>query len=295
MKHAIFMGVAVAFAAAAIACGTGYRLAGGGAHRKLCWDRPLGKTTIGVIAVGMNAYFEEASGGVMGTMKDVAGVSVEGSPGYHMFYVPDPEGGATVDVLTGYSSSGIPATSHYEHVTLATAKSLKMIGIEDPFTLVVLEANCGDEGSLGPSFVVTRLIRLGGTEDYPLNLSAVVKDLLAKNEDFLNEMKPEIDEEIAARKEEVFKHKGAGMKSDRTVIPLVSWEGDHLVVTIRSIIVETEMGWGCPIQTQDPCAAASARITVECSVTYSVDRKGNVIDTEKAPLTGSAEGLQPPP
>jgi hypothetical protein len=291
----VVKGVAVALAAAVLACGAGYRLVGGGAHRKMCGDSPAGKTRIAVIAVGMDDYFEQASGGTTGTVKDVAGASIDGSPGYHMFYVPDPEGGTTVDVLTGYSSSGIPATSHYEHVTLATKQSLKLIGIEDPFTLVLLEANCGDEGSLGPSFVVTRLVRLGGTEDYPLNVSAAVKDLLARNEDFLAEVKPEIDKEIAAGKEETFKHEGAGITSDRTVLPLVHWEGDHLVVQIRSITVVTEMGWGCPIQTKDPCAAASARIRVECAVTFTVDRKGAVTGVEKTPPTSSAEGLQPPP
>jgi hypothetical protein len=245
---------------------------------------------VGVLVAGVENFFEERS---IGTMEGAVGVSMEGGPGYHLFYFPDLKKGTGAHVVTGISGS-IQSHTYYDKVTLATAESIKSLGIHDPFALIRYEVSCGSESYIDYAFVMTVMERLDGTPAYPLHMTEVMADLFLRNEKILKKRADEIEKALEVLREQ-FKAKGAEIRKETSIFPLAYWKDDGLEVTIQTLFREMEYGWGCPIQTPEPCSALSMVITVENNSSFRVDRNGKVLKMTAAPLQSYSQGSLPPP
>jgi hypothetical protein len=253
---------------------------------------PKAKMHIGVLATGLDSYWQEMS---IGTMAGAMGLSMDGEQGYRLFYFLDPKKKAGAPGTGGAGSDCSRKINSFDRITMATAKTIKNLGIDVPYALVRLEVNCGDDQNAGGMFVVTRMKRLDGTMKYPLDVTKAVTEALDGSTKYLEGKKPEIDKLLAELKPQVgFGVGDAETKRSTDVLPFVAWKDDRLVIRVRTRVVDTQLGWGCPVQTEEPCAAVSGKATVELNVTTTVDRKGSVVGTETSPPTTSVQNFPPP-
>ncbi|MFH1437266.1 MAG: hypothetical protein ABIJ56_16275 [Pseudomonadota bacterium] len=261
----------------------------------VCENSHPGKMRVGVLVNGIGEILQAQK---IGTAADAFGVIVDGDMRYRVFFFPDNVSGSGAYVVTG-SQGGIQQHRSFGKVTLATMESMKNLGIHDPYALVRFEINCGDDEEMGHTFVMTDMKRLDGTSEYPLDLTAVIKDILKRSEDLLAEKESEIEELLARQREA-----GPFQVDERRtiVLPFIYWQDERLVASIRSRVIEDERLLSSPLpdkQAPGPAGAnapkyLSARSMVEFSVTFTVTKDGTIESIEPSEPTHSFTVYPPP-
>jgi hypothetical protein len=138
-------------------------------------------------------------------------------------------------------------------------------------------------------------------------------ELMKRNDAYLAEVKPEIDkllyppgqDDSGEAEQETGGLEPAtaqtpfsqGMEAAGPVtVPFALWKDDKLVVKIKTRYRATYYGWPCAVKTTaDPaCTAASMEATIDCMVSFTVDKDGSVANAEKTPPERSVKSFPPP-
>src|SRR5262249_48636681 len=131
-------------------------------------------------------------------------------------------------------------TKVYPSLSMANPETVKQWDITVPYSLVEVEVNDGLGGPPEEAFTATKMKRLDGTKEYPLEVAEVVKELRKKYQTYLQEEAKGIEVSMAeAQKKALGERKPTGPRDTKELFYL-TWmpETQRLRVLFRTRITD---------------------------------------------------------
>jgi hypothetical protein len=137
---------------------------------------------------------------------------------------------------------------------MANPETVKQWDVTVPYSLVEVEVNDGLGSPAGESFAATKMKRLDGTKEFPLDVVEVVKELRKKYQTHVQDEQKRIDGAMAeAQKKALGERKPTGPRETRELFYL-TWmpESQHLVARFRTRISDGAYQYGSGIVPSPP-------------------------------------------
>ena len=162
---------------------------------------------------------------------------------YRWVYVPS-DGQALINNLQVPVADG--SKKVYPRLNMATPTSVKKWDIDKLYSLVEVEVNDGDGSPANDSFVATKLKKLDGSKDYPIQVADVIADLKKQYEAHLTERQKDIDAAMDEAAKKALKERKPTGPREKSTLMFVTWmpESEKLVVRFRTQITDGEYKYG---------------------------------------------------
>jgi hypothetical protein len=172
---------------------------------------------------------------------DAMGFSVDNGS-YRWVYVPVAGPDAIIQNLQVPVGEKGGRVQVYPLLNMANPKTVKQWNIQVPYALVEMEVNNEQGSPAGESFVGTKMTRLDGTKDYPLNVAETVADLKKRHAEWKKEQKEKLDEALmGAQKKAIADRKPTGPQETQELM-YMTWlpESKRMRVAFRTTITDGE-------------------------------------------------------
>lgn len=137
-------------------------------------------------------------------------------------------------------------TKVYPKLNMANPTTVKAWGIDAPYTLVEVEVNDGAGSPTNDSFVATRMSKLDGSKQFPIQVAAVIADLKKQYQTHLSEKQKDLDAAMEdAAKKTIKDRKPTGPRESQTVM-FATWiaESEKLQVRFFTRITDGDYKYG---------------------------------------------------
>ncbi|HLW65270.1 MAG TPA: hypothetical protein VKS79_08125 [Gemmataceae bacterium] len=157
---------------------------------------------------------------------------------YRWVYVPADNDPAKTNLDLPAGDKG--ERRRFNNVALATPDSLKPLGIEAKYALVEIEVNNGGGCPAFHSFAATKMKKLDGTKEYPLDMIKVVDELRKKYDEHLRDEAQIIDAAMVEAGEKSLKEQKATGPRERSELMFLTWlpEQQRLRAHFRTRVVD---------------------------------------------------------
>jgi hypothetical protein len=190
----------------------------------------------------------------------------------------------------------------YPSLGMANPQTLKPLGIAR-FALVEVQVNDGLGSPADQSFVATRIRRLDGTREYPLEVPVVVADLTKRYQEHTTAQGKTIEEALLEAQKAALKDKKPTGPRETVEVVYVTWLPDveRLRVHFRTRITDgayqtvvrgVRKG---PRPPQARGVRTGTSFGVEFGRGYEVDKQGKVVRTVTLPIQSFQRELPPVP
>lgn len=162
---------------------------------------------------------------------------------YRWVYIPS-DGDAIINNLQVPVADGTKKV--YPRLNMATPTSVKKWDIDKLYALVEVEVNDGDGSPANDSFVATKMKKLDGSKDYPIQVVEVIADLKKQYEAHLTEKQKDIDAAMDEAAKKALKDRKPTGPRDKSTLMFVTWmpESEKLVVRFQSKITDGDYKYG---------------------------------------------------
>jgi hypothetical protein len=286
--------------------------------------QPLPGKVVGVLVsdvVGMMG--QEGRGGP----PDAMAFSTGGNS-YRWVYVPVRERPLITNLTLRVGEKG-GSTKTYPSLSMANAATVKQWDIGVPYALVEVEVNDGEGSPAEEGFAATKMTRLDGTRDFPMNLPEVVKELRKRAQDHIQGHGKQIDEAMAAAEKKALGDRKKTGPRETAELFYLTWlpDKERLQARFRSRITDGAYAYGTgvpprPIPLPPPplppggkgAAPAPAPLRpppppfgdgrgirfgtqfgIEIGVVFEVNKSGKVTRITDLPIESFQSELPPPP
>lgn len=218
-----------------------------------------------------------------------------GADSYRWLYVPVREKWVIGGLNVAVGPRG-DAVKCFNHLSMASPRTVERWGVRGPYALVEVEVNGGLGAPSGESLVATRLRVVEGTKQYPLQVSRVVAELRRQFPPYLRER----EDIIAQGMREARARRPPGHQvvpgREQTETLFVTWlpDTDQLRVVLRARITQKALPTSKPPpppaaprndeRPPPPPVHAGVELGVELGVTYEVSKLGLVDASRPVPL-----------
>jgi hypothetical protein len=217
----------------------------------------------------------------------------------------------SLDLPIGRESERRP----FKNLSLAMPDTVKRFGIAANYSLVEVEVNGGLGCPANDSFAATKMTRLDGTKDYPLNVARVVEELRKKYDDHLRDEAQTIDAAMVDAGEKHLKEEKATGPRERSELMFLTWlpETQRLRAHFRTRIADGAYKYaaGLNIELGPPAPAATrpenlppARLPnglrygkqfgIEFGMAYEFSKSGEIIKSLVLPIEDFQKELPMP-
>lgn len=199
--------------------------------------KPLPGKAVGLLL--SNVANKMAHEGRSGT-PDALAFSSNGAS-YRWLYLPVAERPQITDlrVRTGVKGDGVKT---YPSLSMASPRTLAPMKIAVPYALVEVEVNDGQGSPAEDAFVATKMTRLDGTKEYPLNVAELMTELPKKYAAWKAKNQDKHDEAMTtARKQAIENRTATGPRQTQELV-YATWltETQRLRVHFRTTITDGE-------------------------------------------------------
>jgi hypothetical protein len=217
----------------------------------------------------------------------------------------------SLDIPVGRETERKP----FKDLSLATPETVTRFGVTTKYALVEMEVNGGLGGPAHHSFAATKMTRLDGTKEYPLNVAKVVEELGKKYEDHLRDEAQKIDAAMVEAGEKYLKEEMATGPRERSELLFLTWlpESQRLRAHFRTHISDGAYKYaaGLNIELGPPAPAVSrpgdllpARLPnglrygkqfgIEFGMAYEVSKSGEIEKSLVLPIEAFQKELPMP-
>jgi hypothetical protein len=183
---------------------------------------PVGGKVIGLLVSDVAGKMSHDG---RGGPPDAMGFSVDNGS-YRWVYVPVAAPDAIIQNLQVPVGEKGDRVQKYPLLNMANARTIKQWNIQVPYALVEIEVNNEQGSPAGESFVGTKMTRLDGTKEYPLDVTATLADLKKRHAEWKKEQKDKLDEALAgAQKKAIKDHKPTGPQETQELM-YMTWLSD---------------------------------------------------------------------
>lgn len=128
----------------------------------------------------------------------------------------------------------------YPSLSMANPQTIKQWDISGPYALVEVEVNDGEGTPSEEGFVATKMTRLDGTKEYPLQLAAVVKELGRRYQTWKSDNKAKLDDALEEARKKALGDKKATGPQEVSEVFHITWlpDKDHLRATFKTKITD---------------------------------------------------------
>ncbi len=204
-------------------------------HRKYA---PLPGKAIGLLVSDVAPKMQhEGRGGP----PDAMGFSLDGGS-YRWVYVPVAAADAIIQNLKVPVGEKRGREQSYPLLNMANARTIKQWNIQVPYALVEVEVNNEQGTPAGESFVGTKMTRLDGTKDYPLDVTATVAELKKRYAGWKKDNKDKLDEAMLDAQKKALKDRKATGPAETQELVYMTWKSEEkrLSVHFRTTITDGE-------------------------------------------------------
>lgn len=162
---------------------------------------------------------------------------------YRWVYVPVENNAIITNLLVPLPNE---KTKVYPKLSMASPTTVKQWGIDAPYALVEVEVNDGAGSPINDSFVATKMSRLDGSKDYPIQIATSIADLKKQFQSHLSEQQKELDAAMQeAAKKAIKDRKPTGPREVQTVM-FATWlaESEKLQVRFFTRITDGDYKYG---------------------------------------------------
>jgi len=261
--------------------------------------RPLPGKVVGLLLSDIGPKM--AHEGRFGAPENLAFSS--GGASYRWVYVPG-ERLAQINSLKVPVGEKGERTQVYRRLSLANPRTLAQFDIKVPFALVEVEVNDGQGSPATEGFVATRMTRLDGSKEYPLNVADLMTELPKKYAAWKAQQQEKLDEAMtAAQKKAIGDRKATGPRQTRELI-YATWLPEtkrmrvHFRTTVSDGEFKTAPGGAPPKESfavqQPPRALTGTAFGIEFGLGYEVSAEGQVIGEVTLPPQAFKTEVGPP-
>lgn len=142
----------------------------------------------------------------------------------------------------------------FPSLNMANPDTVKQWKIQAPYALVEVEVNDGLGAPAQEGFVATKMKRLDGTKEYPLNVAKVVEELKDRYEKDLKKLEDKISQAMEQSKEDAIGKNAATGPREKKTLMYLTWVSDqkrlrmHFRTTITDGAYKFTQGGARPIR-----------------------------------------------
>jgi hypothetical protein len=169
-------------------------------------------------------------------------VFANGGGSYRWVYVPSIDGTMkNLRVPVGVEGN----MQVFPSLDMANPKSVAQWGIKQPYNLVEVQVNNGQGSPPGDSFVATNMKVLDGTKDYPIQTSAVIRDLQKRYAAYQKEQGKKIDAAMKEASGKYLKGRKPTGPREKSDLMFLSWlpESKTLEAHFRTKVSDGAYTW----------------------------------------------------
>lgn len=282
--------------------------------------QPLPGKTIGLLVSDVAAKMgHEGRGGPA----DAMGFSADGNS-YRWVYVPVAERPLITNLSLPVGEKGDRRMT-FPMLSMASAQTVKQWNITVPYSLIEVEVNSGAAAPATEGFAATKMTRLDGTKDYPLDVAKVIAEARKRYAEWKGEQTQALDTSFAeAQKKAIKDRKPTGPRQTAELFYL-TWlpKTQRLSVRFRSTITDGDYKYGgggfrgrpLPLPPpKDAPARPKAAVAfppppprdfprirygtsfgIEYGMAFEFDKNGKLVRTLTLPAQAFQKELPPPP
>src|SRR5262245_48900463 len=154
--------------------------------------RPLPGKALGILVNDVGVMMAHDG---RGGPPDAMGFSVNGNS-YRWVYVPVTQNVLITNLKVKVGEKG-EGTRVYPTLSMASPTTVKQWNITVPYALVEVEVNDGLAAPAEQAFVGTKMTRVDGTKEFPLDVTRTVGELRERHTKWKNEQKQALDTALA--------------------------------------------------------------------------------------------------
>jgi len=201
-------------------------------HRKY---QALPGKVVGILVSDVRAKMaHEGRGGPA----DAMGFSANGNS-YRWVYVPVTANALISNLNVRVGEKG-DRTQTYPSLSMASPTTVRQWNITVPYALVEVEVNNGQGAPAEEGFVGTKMARLDGGKDFPLDVSKTVEDLRKSYAAWKEKEKRKLDEAMADAQKKAIKDRKPTGPRETAELFYITWmsEKQRLVVRFRTTLTD---------------------------------------------------------
>lgn len=199
---------------------------------------PIPGKVIGVLVSDVVAKMQHDG---RGGPADSMGFSVDNGS-YRWVYVPVAAPDAIIQNLQVPVGEKGERVQKYPLLNMANARTVKQWNIQSPYSLVEIEVNNEQGSPAGESFVGTKMTRLDGTKEYPLDVTATLADLKKRHAEWKKEQKDKFDAALLDAQKKAIKDRKPTGPQETQELMYMTWLSDskRMRVAFRTTITDGE-------------------------------------------------------
>lgn len=128
----------------------------------------------------------------------------------------------------------------YPRLNMATPTSVKKWDIDKLYSLVEVEVNDGEGSPANDSFVATKMKKLDGSRDYPIQVAAAIADVKKQYEAYLTENQKSIDAAMDEAAKKLLKDRKPTGPRENSTLMFVTWMPDAEKLVVRFLTKTTD-------------------------------------------------------
>lgn len=121
----------------------------------------------------------------------------------------------------------------FRDLSLADARSAKHWDLSEPYSLVEVEVNGGEGSPATDSFVATRVRRIDGTPEFPLDVGKVMRELQKSYKAYVLSQQKAVDNAMNAAQQQYLKDQKPTGPREESEIVHVTWRGETERLQVR--------------------------------------------------------------
>ncbi len=162
---------------------------------------------------------------------------------YRWVYVPS-DGQAIINNLQVPVADG--SKKVYPRLNMASPTTVKKWDIDKLYSLVEVEVNDGDGSPANDSFVATKMKKLDGSKDYPIQVAEVIAEVKKQYQAHLTEKQKDLDAAMDEAAKKALKDRKPTGPREKNTLMFVTWmpETEKLVVRFLTKITDGDYKYG---------------------------------------------------
>lgn len=206
----------------------------------------------------------------------------------------------------------------YPSLSMASPTTVKPWGIDAPYALVEVEVNDGAGSPAEDAFTATKMTRLDGTKDYPIDVAATIAACRKQYESHLTEKQKDLDAAMDEAAKKALKGRKPTGPREKNTLMFVTWmpDAERLVVRFLTRVTDGDYKYGGGINIELPPRPLppgpalggavppprlenglryGAQFGIEYGAQFEVSKAGKVEKVKTLPPESFAKELPPPP
>ncbi len=124
-------------------------------------------------------------------------------------------------------------TRVYPKLSMANPTTLKASGIDAPYALVEIELNDGAGSPVADAFAATRIRKLDGSKDYPIQAATAITDFKKRYDAYLSEKQKDLDAAMDEAAKKAIKDRTPTGPRDKSTVMFITWMSETESLQVR--------------------------------------------------------------